>query len=177
MRCGRIDCAPKLHFCDCIYAYPCIICIYIFVFWCYCLFVSLCGLEYLFNFFFRIITIQATRYMFFDDKNFSFRCQLSDFSTDSIGMFTAYLCYSYFILKLADYADTMFFILRKKADHVSFLHVYHHVAVSVAAYICVLFATGSIKFIELDFFFYFVFSRRHQFSIRFILFFSYILFI
>lgn len=52
------------------------------------------------------------------------------------------MCYCYFILKIADYIDTMFFILRKKSDHVSFLHVYHHVAVSVAAYICVLFATG-----------------------------------
>lgn len=121
-----------------------------------------------------LITIQATRYMFFDDEEFSFRCQPSNFSTDSMGMFTAYLCYSYFILKLADYADTMFFILRKKADHVSFLHVYHHVAVSVAAYICVLFATGSllngfffVPFSMLVFFFSTSFSfRRHEFSIQ-----------
>lgn len=59
------------------------------------------------------------------------------------------MCYSYFILKLADYLDTIFFILRKKTDHVSFLHVYHHVAVSVAAYICVLFATGLYFVIEM----------------------------
>lgn len=59
-----------------------------------------------------------------------------------MAMYTAYMCYGYFILKLTDYFDTIFFILRKKSAHVSFLHVYHHVAVSVAAYICVLFATG-----------------------------------
>lgn len=59
-----------------------------------------------------------------------------------MGMYAAYMCYSYFILKLTDYFDTIFFILRKKTAHVSFLHVYHHVAVSVGAYVCVLFATG-----------------------------------
>ncbi|XP_031638604.1 elongation of very long chain fatty acids protein 7-like [Contarinia nasturtii] len=84
----------------------------------------------------------VTYYIFFADTNFSFRCELSNYSTDDVGMFGAYMSYSYFILKLADYLDTIFFILRKKSDHVSFLHVYHHVAVSVAAYICVLFATG-----------------------------------
>lgn len=57
-------------------------------------------------------------------------------------MHGARMCYYYFILKLADYLDTCFFIVRKKTAHVSFLHVYHHVAVSVGAYICVLFATG-----------------------------------
>lgn len=57
-------------------------------------------------------------------------------------MLQANLSYVYFILKLFDYLDTVFFILRKKTEHVSFLHVYHHVMISVGAYICVLYATG-----------------------------------
>jgi len=32
----------------------------------------------------------------------------------------------YFISKGVEYLDTVFFILRKKFNHISFLHVYHH---------------------------------------------------
>ena len=37
----------------------------------------------------------------------------------------------YYLTKLVEYADTMFFIVRKKFSHVSFLHVYHHATMSV----------------------------------------------
>lgn len=57
-------------------------------------------------------------------------------------MIQARLSYLYFILKIIDYLDTIFFILRKKNEHVSFLHVYHHVVVSTGAYVCVLYSTG-----------------------------------
>lgn len=60
-------------------------------------------------------------------------------------MYEAYMSYNYFALKLFDYLDTIFFILRKKTEHVSFLHVYHHVLISFGAYICVLFSTGKSK--------------------------------
>ncbi|KOB77198.1 Alcohol dehydrogenase AD5 [Operophtera brumata] len=36
------------------------------------------------------------------------------------------VCYGYFVLKLMDLLDTVFFILRKKQSQVTFLHVYHH---------------------------------------------------
>lgn len=32
----------------------------------------------------------------------------------------------YFILKIVDLLDTVFFVLRKKNNQISFLHVYHH---------------------------------------------------
>lgn len=83
-----------------------------------------------------------THFVFIRDSGFSFICQSVDYSTTDLGLFQAYLSYAYFILKLLDYFDTIFFILRKKSGHVSFLHVYHHVAISICAYICVLFATG-----------------------------------
>lgn len=59
-----------------------------------------------------------------------------------MGMYVAYVGYSYYILKLVDYLDTVFFILRKKWAQVSFLHVYHHVMTSVVAYIFLLYAPG-----------------------------------
>lgn len=33
----------------------------------------------------------------------------------------------YFLLKLLDLLETIFFVLRKKQNQVTFLHVYHHV--------------------------------------------------
>lgn len=80
--------------------------------------------------------------MFFSDSGFSFKCQATDYSNTKGALYQAYLSYTYFILKLFDYFDTIFFILRKKTEHVSFLHVYHHVMISFSAYICVLYATG-----------------------------------
>jgi len=35
-------------------------------------------------------------------------------------------CYGYFVIKLVDLLDTVFFVMRKKQKQVSFLHVYHH---------------------------------------------------
>lgn len=35
-------------------------------------------------------------------------------------------CHTYFLLKLADLLDTVFFVLRKKQNQISFLHLYHH---------------------------------------------------
>ncbi len=34
--------------------------------------------------------------------------------------------YIYYICKLLEFADTAFFIIRKKNSQVTFLHVYHH---------------------------------------------------
>lgn len=89
--------------------------------------------------------VQIICYVFIFKTNFSFRCEPCNYATDFNGMFIAYLTYSYFILKLIDYFDTVFFILRKKWTQVSFLHVYHHLLVSVGAYIWVLFVPGSKK--------------------------------
>ncbi|XP_035775014.1 elongation of very long chain fatty acids protein-like [Anopheles albimanus] len=43
------------------------------------------------------------------------------------------LVYAYFLLKILDLADTVFFVVRKKQAHVSFLHVYHHAVMAVCA--------------------------------------------
>ncbi|EEC12340.1 elongation of very long chain fatty acids protein AAEL008004 [Ixodes scapularis] len=39
------------------------------------------------------------------------------------------LCWWYLWVRVADFLDTIFFVLRKKDSHVSFLHVIHHVLV------------------------------------------------
>lgn len=37
----------------------------------------------------------------------------------------------YYLTKVIEYSDTLFFILRKKFTHVTFLHVYHHMSMSI----------------------------------------------
>lgn len=80
---------------------------------------------------------------------FSFVCQkvLWDNSADS--QFLAYSSYMYLSLKILDLFDTVFFILRKKHEHVSFLHVYHHAGVTIGTYVYGIFAPGIQHFLFL----------------------------
>ncbi|KFB53402.1 AGAP001097-PA-like protein [Anopheles sinensis] len=73
---------------------------------------------------------------------FSFRCQPIDFSTSNAGWDEVYISYAYFLLKLLDLIDTVFFVLRKKQSHVSFLHVYHHSVMVATAYCGLVFVPG-----------------------------------
>jgi len=45
-----------------------------------------------------------------------------------------YLGYFYLWSRIFDMVDTIFFVLRKKYNHVSFLHVFHHAIVPLIAY-------------------------------------------
>lgn len=57
---------------------------------------------------------------------YNFKCQPVDYSShrDAIGMAT--IAYWYYISKFVEFFDTIFFVLRKKYDHISTLHVIHH---------------------------------------------------
>ncbi|KAH9506640.1 Elongation of very long chain fatty acids protein 7 [Dermatophagoides farinae] len=44
------------------------------------------------------------------------------------------LYYYYQISKFIDYMDTVFLVLRKKNDHITVLHVYHHVSVPIVGW-------------------------------------------
>lgn len=68
-------------------------------------------------------------------KNIEFFCvpePYNDFSREADVL--VYLSYFYYILKFVDLLDTIFFILRKKNNQVTFLHVYHHAGMVVFAY-------------------------------------------
>lgn len=53
-------------------------------------------------------------------------CEPVDFSNDETSLLIADGCHTYFLLKVADLLDTVFFVLRKKSNQISFLHLYHH---------------------------------------------------
>ncbi|KAH8396857.1 hypothetical protein KR215_005547, partial [Drosophila sulfurigaster] len=45
-----------------------------------------------------------------------------------------WICYTYFINKIIDLLDTVFFVLRKSYKQITLLHVYHHVLMTAPAY-------------------------------------------
>ncbi|CAH1375201.1 unnamed protein product [Tenebrio molitor] len=53
-------------------------------------------------------------------------CAPIDFSDTPDNRFRMTVTYIYFLTKLADLLDTVFFVLRGKTSQVTFLHVYHH---------------------------------------------------
>ena len=48
----------------------------------------------------------------------------------------------YYFSKLVEFMDTFFFILRKKNNQISFLHVYHHATMPIVWWIGVKWAAG-----------------------------------
>ncbi|XP_065341293.1 very long chain fatty acid elongase 7-like [Cloeon dipterum] len=61
-------------------------------------------------------------------NGYDWTCQPMDPSTSPTAMRMARAVWLYFICKLVDLLDTVFFVLRKKNNQVSFLHLYHHVS-------------------------------------------------
>lgn len=70
------------------------------------------------------ITVEAYRYTF--ARGYNLFCQPVDYSMDPDAYRIAQIGHYYFLTKVVDLLDTIFFILKKKNSHVSFLHVYHH---------------------------------------------------
>ncbi|XP_055637707.1 elongation of very long chain fatty acids protein AAEL008004 [Toxorhynchites rutilus septentrionalis] len=59
-------------------------------------------------------------------RHYSWRCEPVDFSDNPHAMRVARGCYIYFLAKISELLDTVFFTLRKKDNQISFLHLYHH---------------------------------------------------
>ncbi|KAK8766658.1 hypothetical protein V5799_006562 [Amblyomma americanum] len=61
---------------------------------------------------------------------YSLFCQGINYKArDEVTMSMLNLCWWYMLVRIADFLDTVFFMLRKKDSHVSFLHVAHHILV------------------------------------------------
>ncbi|KAL9697690.1 hypothetical protein quinque_001131 [Culex quinquefasciatus] len=54
-----------------------------------------------------------------------------------------FVTYLYFLSKIVDLLDTVFFVLRKKNNQITFLHIYHHAGMVFATYIFTKFVSGS----------------------------------
>lgn len=76
---------------------------------------------------------------FFD---YSYVCQPVDYSNGDKAIRMANLCWIYYISKLTEFADTIFFVMRKKDSQISFLHLYHHSLTPLETWILVKFVAG-----------------------------------
>ncbi|XP_063531938.1 very long chain fatty acid elongase 7-like [Cydia strobilella] len=75
-----------------------------------------------------------------DDYNFS--CQPVDYSDSPKAKRMAATVWWYFMAKIIELLDTIFFVLRKKNRQISFLHLYHHFMMPICAWIGVKFLPG-----------------------------------
>lgn len=58
--------------------------------------------------------------------NYNWKCQPVDYSGSPDATAMANLAWWYYLSKYLEFTDTIFFVLRKKFDHISTLHVIHH---------------------------------------------------
>ncbi|CAB0035567.1 unnamed protein product [Trichogramma brassicae] len=73
-------------------------------------------------------------------NDYSFKCQPVDYSDNPKAMRIARTVHLYFIVKIIDLLDTVFFVLRKKDKQISFLHVYHHAGMVMGSW-------GGVKYL------------------------------
>ncbi|CAG9759463.1 unnamed protein product [Ceutorhynchus assimilis] len=72
----------------------------------------------------------------------NWRCTEVDYSNSYWGRKFLSVAYFYYMLKISDLLDTVFFVLRKKNSHVSFLHTYHHFGMVILGWIATKFLGG-----------------------------------
>ncbi|KAK9303415.1 hypothetical protein QLX08_004901 [Tetragonisca angustula] len=73
---------------------------------------------------------------------YSFRCQPVDYSNNPTALRMVHACWWYYFSKFTEFMDTIFFVLRKKNDHVSTLHVIHHGCMPMSVWFGVKFTPG-----------------------------------
>lgn len=74
--------------------------------------------------------------------DYSFRCQPVDYSNNPQALRMARGCWWYYFSKFTEFFDTIFFVLRKKNDHISTLHVIHHGVMPMSVWFGVKFTPG-----------------------------------
>ncbi|XP_076618439.1 very long chain fatty acid elongase AAEL008004 [Colletes latitarsis] len=67
--------------------------------------------------------------------DYNFKCQPVDYSNNPKALRMTRIVHFYFVCKLVELLDTVFFVLRKKNGQISSLHVYHHAIMPVCGWI------------------------------------------
>ncbi|NXD00423.1 ELOV4 protein, partial [Certhia familiaris] len=81
---------------------------------------------------YNLAMVALSSYMFYEFlvtsflANYSYLCQPVDYTRSELGMRMARVCWWFFFSKVIELLDTVFLILCKKQEQVTFLHVYHH---------------------------------------------------
>jgi hypothetical protein len=97
---------------------------------------------------YNLALVVLSTYMFYEFlaagwfMNYSWFCQPIDYTDAPLPNRMVRVSWLFFFSKLIELADTIFFILRKKNNQVSFLHVFHHTAMPIAWWWGVRFVCG-----------------------------------
>ncbi|XP_072940549.1 very long chain fatty acid elongase 7-like [Epargyreus clarus] len=87
-------------------------------------------------------------YMFYEHLmsgwwgDYSLSCQPVDYTDSEKARRMLHLCWVYYFSKLSEFADTIFFVLRKKKSQITWLHLYHHSLTPFEAWLLVKFIAG-----------------------------------
>ncbi|EEB15719.1 elongation of very long chain fatty acids protein, putative [Pediculus humanus corporis] len=73
---------------------------------------------------------------------YSWKCEPVDYSYSPNAMKVARFVYGYYLIKIVDLLDTVFFVLRKKNSQITFLHIYHHAGMVLLGYVGTKFLPG-----------------------------------
>ncbi|XP_054001058.1 elongation of very long chain fatty acids protein AAEL008004-like isoform X1 [Hylaeus anthracinus] len=74
--------------------------------------------------------------------DYSLRCQPVDYNDQPKVLRMVHACWWYYFSKFTEFMDTIFFVLRKKNNHVSTLHVIHHGCMPMSVWFGVKFTPG-----------------------------------
>ncbi|XP_020285036.1 elongation of very long chain fatty acids protein AAEL008004-like isoform X2 [Pseudomyrmex gracilis] len=75
-------------------------------------------------------------------NEYSIRCQPVDYSNSPSAIRMVHASWWYYFSKFTEFMDTVFFVLRKKNNHVSTLHVIHHGCMPMSVWFGVKFTPG-----------------------------------
>ncbi|XP_049290264.1 elongation of very long chain fatty acids protein 7-like isoform X1 [Anopheles funestus] len=98
--------------------------------------------------FYNLFQVLLSGYMFYEHlmagwvRGYSLTCQTVDYTDSPLSRRMFNLCYVYYLSKLSEFADTVFFVLRKKQSQITDLHVYHHSLTPMEAWILTKFIAG-----------------------------------
>ncbi|XP_018343706.1 PREDICTED: elongation of very long chain fatty acids protein AAEL008004-like [Trachymyrmex septentrionalis] len=95
---------------------------------------------------YNVLQILLNGYLFYKGSfwlaEFNYFCEPIDYSDTPRAREITILAWDYFMIKLIDLIDTIFFVLRKKQDQITFLHLYHHIGILVGAWSAVKWLPG-----------------------------------
>ncbi|XP_031569543.1 elongation of very long chain fatty acids protein 4-like [Actinia tenebrosa] len=80
------------------------------------------------------------------DAGYSYSCQEVKYTDDSKELRIAAVLWWFYLSKILEFLDTIFFILRKKNNQISFLHVYHHSSMVMLWWIGIKWVAGGQSF-------------------------------
>ncbi|KAJ8918567.1 hypothetical protein NQ315_013072 [Exocentrus adspersus] len=74
--------------------------------------------------------------------HYNWRCEPCDHSYTPEALRIARVVYVYFLAKMVELLDTVFFVLRKKDKQITFLHCYHHTTMAMISWAVVKYYPG-----------------------------------